>query len=279
MRQFGARAARARTRWLAASLLVVAVVLSACSGSTLTASRVAGSTSAGSTDTAAGTGPGPGASPGGSPASDSGTSASQSAPHPGSPTKAGASAARPATSSKSSSASGHATPAPGSSAGSDSSTTDSTTDPSATDGSSDGSDPSVTIGGFTSSPGATPSPVASCNPTVPPVQQVGITDARTARVNPDGSITFTTSFSSAADTKIMAVLGLDSNVAVAGAVITFVRIFGCKYTPSQTYTLTKPLTHFEVEFSAGGQPFTPGHYRLRFYLNNKAGADISYDIH
>jgi len=275
MRQFGARAARARCRWLTASLLVVTVVLTACSGSTPKASPVAGSTSAGSTDTAAGPVPGPGATAGGSPASVSGTSASQSAPHPGSTTKAGSSAAGPATSSRSSSSSGHATPAPGSSAGSDSSTTD----PSATDGSSDGSDPSVTIGGFTSSPGATPSPVASCNPTVPPVQQVGITDARTARVNPDGSITFTTSFSSASDHKIMAVLGLDSNVAVAGSVITFVRIFGCKYTPSQTYTLTKPLTHFEVEFSSGSQPFTPGHYRLRFYLNNKAGADISYDVH
>jgi hypothetical protein len=111
------------------------------------------------------------------------------------------------------------------------------------------------------------------------VQQVGITDARTARVNPDGSISFTTSFSSATDHKIMAVLGLDSNVAVGGTVITFVRIFGCKYTPSQTYTLTKPLTHFEVQFASGSQPFAPGHYRLRFYLNNKAGADIAYDIH
>jgi hypothetical protein len=111
------------------------------------------------------------------------------------------------------------------------------------------------------------------------VQQVGITDARTARVNADGSISFTTSFSSATDHKIMAVLGLDSNVAVGGTVISFVRISGCKYTPSQTYTLTKPLTHFEAEFSSGSQPFAPGHYRLRFYLNNKAGADIAYDVH
>src|SRR4029077_15688665 len=99
----------------------------------------------------------------------------------------------------------------------------STTDPSATDDSSDGSDPSVTIGGFTSSPGATPSPVASCDPTVPPVQQVGITNARTARVNPDGSITFTTSFSSANDRKIMAVLGLGRKVAGAGGVIPLLR--------------------------------------------------------
>lgn len=68
-------------------------------------------------------------------------------------------------------------------------------------------------------------------------------------------------------------------MAVAGTVISFVRIFGCTYTPSQTYTLTKPLTHFEVEFSAGSKPFAPGHYRLRFYLNNRAGADIAYDVH
>jgi len=276
MRHVGARAAAAGSRWLTASLLLLAVSLTACSGGTPNAGSVTGSSSAGSTDTPAGTVPGPGAPAGASPSSVSGTSARQSAAHPGSATKTGASASGPATSSKSSSASGHATAAPGSSAGTDSTTTD----PSATDGSSDGSDPSVTIGGFTTgSGGATPSPVASCNPTVPPVQQVGITVARTARVNPDGSISFTTGFSSATDRKIMAVLGLDSNVAVAGTVISFVRIFGCKYTPSQTYTLTKPLTHFEAEFSSGSQPFTPGHYRLRFYLNNKAGADIAYDVH
>jgi hypothetical protein len=57
-----------------------------------------------------------------------------------------------------------------------------------------------------------------------------------------------------------------------------VRILGCKYTPSQTYTATKALSHFEVEFNASTQPFTPGHYRLRFYVNNKAGWDIAYDI-
>jgi len=100
-----------------------------------------------------------------------------------------------------------------------------------------------------------------------------------ARVAPDGSLTFTSSFSSATDSRIMAVLALDDTKAVKGAVISFVRILGCTYTPSQTYTLTKPLTHFEVQFEAGSKPFPPGHYRLRFYLNNKAGWDITYDIH
>ena len=74
-------------------------------------------------------------------------------------------------------------------------------------------------------------------------------------------------------------LALDDTKAVTGAVISFVRILGCTYTPSQTYTLTKPLTHFEVQFEGGGKPFPPGHYRLRFYLNNKAGWDITYDTH
>lgn len=73
---------------------------------------------------------------------------------------------------------------------------------------------------------------------------------------------------------------LDDHVAVQGATITFVRIHGCTYTPSQAYTLTKPLTHFEVEFQAGpGKPFVPGHYQLVFYLNNKAGWVSSYDVH
>jgi hypothetical protein len=113
------------------------------------------------------------------------------------------------------------------------------------------------------------------------VRQVGILDGKVARVAPDGSLTFTSSFSSATDTKIMAVLALDDTLAVPGAVISFVRILGCTYTPSQTYQIkTKPLTHFEVQFQASStKPFAPGHYRLRFYLNNKAGVDIAYDVH
>jgi hypothetical protein len=147
-------------------------------------------------------------------------------------------------------------------------------------GSSDGSDPSVTIGGFTStSGGGTPTPAPACDPTVQPVQSVGITDVQMARVDSTGTIHLTDSFSSATDHKIMAVVGLDDKVAVKGTIITFVRILGCTYTPSQTYTLTKPLTHFEVQFQASAaKPFAPGHYRLRFYVNKKAGWDVAYDV-
>lgn len=100
------------------------------------------------------------------------------------------------------------------------------------------------------------------------------------RVDGNGIPQPATSFSSASDFKIMAILLLDDHVAVKGATITFVRIFGCTYTPSQTYTLTKPLTHFEVQFLASpGKPFAPGHYQLVFYLNNKAGRVIAYDVH
>jgi len=113
------------------------------------------------------------------------------------------------------------------------------------------------------------------------VQSVGITDVQMARVDSTGTIHLTDSFSSATDYKIMAVVGLDDKVAVKGTIITFVRILGCTYTPSQTYTIqTKPLTHFEVQFeSTSSKPFPKGHYRLIFYLNKKAGWDISYDVH
>jgi hypothetical protein len=94
-----------------------------------------------------------------------------------------------------------------------------------------------------------------------------------------GTLHFTSSFSSATDRKIMAVVALNDKVAVTGTILTFVRILGCTYTPSQTYTLTRPLTHFEVQFDAtAGKPFAPGHYRLRFYVNKKAGWDVAYDI-
>lgn len=112
------------------------------------------------------------------------------------------------------------------------------------------------------------------------MQQVGITDVQMARVDSSGTIHLTNSFSSATDRKIMAILALNDKVAVAGTLITFVRILGCTYTPSQTYTLTKPLTHFEVQFDAtAGKPFALGHYRLRFYVNKQAGWDIAYDVH
>jgi hypothetical protein len=112
------------------------------------------------------------------------------------------------------------------------------------------------------------------------VRQVGITGVQMARVDASGIPHPTNSFSSATDRKIMAVVYLNDQVAVKGTVITFVRILGCTYTPSQTYTLTKPLSHFEVQFDAtAGKPFTPGHYRLLFYLNKKPGWDVAYDVH
>jgi hypothetical protein len=114
---------------------------------------------------------------------------------------------------------------------------------------------------------------------LPPVQQVGITGVQLARAGPGGTLQPTTSFSSASDRTILAILTLNDKVAVTGTVITFVRIFGCKYTPSPTYTLTRPLTHFEVEFTASTQPFAPGHYQLLFYVNNKPGWTIAYDVH
>lgn len=137
----------------------------------------------------------------------------------------------------------------------------------------------VTIDGFSPGPGnPTPQPAATCNPTVAAVSSVGITGVQTARVLANGALQPTTSFSSASDRKIVIVMTLDDHLVVTGTALSFVRIMGCKYTPSQTYTATRPLTHFEVAISASTQPFAPGHYRLLFYVNNKAGYDFAYDV-
>lgn len=254
-----------RTTWVQASLLVLAVSLTACTGGSQKAGSVAGSPSAGGSGTStapAGSSPAPGATAAATPAATSGTSATKPDAHP--TTTSGANAgSTPGSSPRPGSTSGSATVAPDSSTGT---------------GVDTGSDPSVTIGGITRVPGS-PTPAATCDPTVPPVQQVGIIGVQMARVDAAGTAQATTSFSSASDKKIIAVVSLNDHVAVTGTVLTFVRIQGCTYTPSQTYTLKRPLTHFYVEFDATTKPFAPGHYRLRFYLNNKAGWDIAYDIH
>src|SRR5207244_1457287 len=84
MGHVGARVARAGSRWLTAPLLVLAVLLTACSGSTPTAGSVDGSTAAGSPDAPGVAVPGPAGSGGASPSTVSGTSASKSAGRPGS---------------------------------------------------------------------------------------------------------------------------------------------------------------------------------------------------
>jgi hypothetical protein len=144
-----------------------------------------------------------------------------------------------------------------------------------------GADPSVTIGGISTepaSPAPSPSPSATCNPSLPPVQNVGITGVQTAHVAADGTIQPASTFSSSTDRRIIVVVDLDPNVAVTGTVITFAQIFNCGYQPSPTYTLNHPLTYFYVEFDASTQPFTPGTYRLRFFVNKVAAWDTSYRV-
>jgi hypothetical protein len=144
-----------------------------------------------------------------------------------------------------------------------------------------GGNPSVTIGGITSrpaSPAPSPSPPATCNPSLAPVQSVGITGVQTAHVAADGTIQPSSTFSSSTDRRIIIVVDLDPKVAVTGTVITFAQIFNCGYQPSPTYTLNHPLTYFYVELDASTQPFTPGTYRLRFFVNKVAAWDTSYRV-
>jgi hypothetical protein len=148
-------------------------------------------------------------------------------------------------------------------------------------GTGTGGNPSVTIGGITTQPASpvpSPSPPATCNPSLPPVQNVGITGVQTAHVAADGTIQPSSTFSSSTDRRIIIVVNLDPNVAVTGTVITFAQIFNCGYQPSPTYTLNHPLTYFYVELDASTAPFTPGTYRLRFFVNKVAAWDTSYQV-
>lgn len=86
-----------------------------------------------------------------------------------------------------------------------------------------------------------------------------------------------TVFYAASDPKIIAVATLQN--LGAGTTINYVHIHGTSYTPSPTITLKQPLKHFYIQFAAAaGKTLTPGHYRIRYYVNKQPAWDISYDI-
>jgi hypothetical protein len=112
-----------------------------------------------------------------------------------------------------------------------------------------------------------------------PVNPLGITNVQfSTTLASDGSAANPqTVFSAANDPKIIAVATL--NNLPPGTQINYVHIHGTCYTPSSTFTLKQTLKHFYIQFAApAGQTLTPGHYRVRYYVNQQPAYDASYDI-
>jgi hypothetical protein len=95
---------------------------------------------------------------------------------------------------------------------------------------------------------------------------------------PDGSAASpTTVFDSATDQKIIAVLTL-ANLA-AGTKIGYTRYRDGKYVNSKSAVLKSRSKYFHFTFKPkSGSMFTPGSYRMKFYINEKAAGETSFTI-
>jgi hypothetical protein len=108
---------------------------------------------------------------------------------------------------------------------------------------------------------------------------VGIVDGKmSTELASDGSAANPRlTFNSATDVKIIAVLTLQN--LGPGTTIRYVHIHNGSYYPSATVTLKTGLKHFYVQYAAQpGKTLTPGHFGLRFYVNDQAAWEINYDI-
>ena len=125
---------------------------------------------------------------------------------------------------------------------------------------------------------ATASPAASATPTysssAKPITKIEM--AR--RVAKDGSAeTPVTTFDSASDQRLIAVLSL-ANLD-AGTKISYTRYIDNKYVNSKTASLKKRSKYFHFTFRPKpGATFTPGNYRMKFYANEKAAAEITFTV-
>jgi hypothetical protein len=123
---------------------------------------------------------------------------------------------------------------------------------------------------------ATPSPSPSAYPSTPAKPITNIQMARL--VGADGSAaSSTTVFDSTQDQKIVAVLAL-ANLD-AGTKISYTRYKDGKYVNSKTAKLKKRSKYFYFTFKPKpGEKFTPGSYRMKFYVNEKSAGEITYQI-
>jgi hypothetical protein len=133
--------------------------------------------------------------------------------------------------------------------------------------------PSATVAAGSPAPAPSPTPPPGVNP------RLGITGAQTARLlNADGSAQGATDvFQSATDRKIMAVISL-ANLP-AGTKISYVRYLDGKYVDSRSAVLAKRSKYMYFDFTVlPGKTFTPGHYRLRLYVNEAAAWETVYQV-
>lgn len=94
----------------------------------------------------------------------------------------------------------------------------------------------------------------------------------------DGSaVSPTMVFDSSTDQSIVAVLKLAD--LAAGTEISYTRYRDGKYVNAKTAKLKKKSKYFHFKFKpkAGGA-FTPGSYRLKFYVNEKAAGETTFSI-
>ncbi|GAC1366962.1 MAG: hypothetical protein NVSMB32_11770 [Actinomycetota bacterium] len=108
---------------------------------------------------------------------------------------------------------------------------------------------------------------------------LGVTSLRMATaVAADGSpVGPATVFNANSTRRIVAVASL-ANLP-AGTTISYVRYLGDKYVNAKSATLVRTSKYFYFQFDAlAGKTFTPGHYRLRVYVNQRPAAEASYDV-
>jgi hypothetical protein len=126
-------------------------------------------------------------------------------------------------------------------------------------------------GGTAGTSGAAPSPASP--------QAKAITRIEMARsLAHDGSAaTAVQTFDSATDQNLIAVLTL-ANLD-AGTKISYTRYLDGKYVNSKSAVLKKRSKYLHFTFKPkAGSTFTPGKYRMKFYVNEKAAGEISYTV-
>jgi hypothetical protein len=106
-----------------------------------------------------------------------------------------------------------------------------------------------------------------------------ITKIEMARsVASDGSaLSPTGAFDSNSDRSVIAVLKLAD--LAPGTEISYTRYRDGKYVNAKTAKLKKKSKYFHFKFKPkGGGTFTPGSYRLKFYVNEKSAGETSFTI-
>jgi hypothetical protein len=132
----------------------------------------------------------------------------------------------------------------------------------------------VACGGTAGTSSASPSSASAPSPSAQAITKIEM--ARS--LSKDGSAASpVVTFDSASDQKLIAVLTL-ANLD-AGTKISYTRYIDNKYVNSKTAVLKKRSKYMHFTFKPkAGATFTPGNYRMKFYVNEKAAGEISYSV-